>query len=208
MDTSTLQTDHLSKKLSQPLPGKLAHQNMWVPGRGDYPTVPTDAKKAAVLIFIYPRLDKTFISFIKRVQHPGDRHGGQISFPGGKVEHTDDFPIQTALREANEEIGVPLTVEVLGKLSPLYIPVSGFIVHPVIAFHHESIPFHMHPDEVDEILEIEVDHLFHADSKSRTDVYTPSGVIIQDVPCYIVNGTMIWGATAMILAELEYLWKS
>lgn len=195
----------LIQGLNMDLPGDDAHDLMAVPGRGKYPSVPLEAKKAAVLIFLYEKVDRVFVTLIKRETHTKDRHSGQISFPGGSMEPTDNYPIQTAIREAHEEIGIPLEVEILGMLSPLYIPVSGFYVSPVIATHHTPVLFTPQAAEVKEILEVDVSMLTQTESKSKQDIKISSGLLLKDVPCYELHGTIIWGATAMILAELEWL---
>ena len=191
--------------LQNTLPGENAHKLMSVPGRGKYPIIPENAKKAAVLVFLYTKVDRVFITLIKRETHDKDRHSGQISFPGGSMETLDDYPIQTAIREANEEIGIPKEVEVLGTLTSLYIPVSGFYVSPEIAIHHAPILFTAQASEVKEILEVDLSMITHADSKSKRDIRISSGMMIKEVPCYEIHGTIIWGATAMILSELEWL---
>jgi len=187
------------------LPGENAHELMSVPGRGRYPIVPENAKKAAVLVFLYPKVDRVFITLIKRETHDKDRHSGQISFPGGSMEATDDYPIQTAIREAHEEIGIPTEIEVLGTLSSLYIPVSGFYVSPVVAIHHTPIIFTVQASEVKEILEVDLAMLIRSGSKSKRDIKINSGFLLKEVPCYEIHGTIVWGATAMILSELEWL---
>ena len=76
----------LTNGLSGTLPGQDAHDLMAVPGRGKYPIVPEQAKRAAVLIFLYEKVDRVFVALIKRETHEKDRHSGQISFPGGSMD--------------------------------------------------------------------------------------------------------------------------
>ncbi len=198
----------LHERLSLELPGLKAHELMKVPGRGDYPLIPEKAKKAAVLLIIYKKLDFTFLAFIKRVTHEKDRHSGQISFPGGSIEASDDYPIQTAIREANEEMGIPMEVEIAGNLSPLYIPVSGFYVSPVVATYEQNFRFTPQISEVEEILEIDLQLLFKPSVKSKVNIPVSSNFLLREVPCYNIQGTIIWGATAMILSELEWVLKN
>ncbi len=192
--------------LTNPLPGVQAHVLMVVPGRGLYPIIPDSAKKAAVLILLYHRVDRIFISLIKRKHHEADRHSGQISFPGGKMETSDNYPVETALREAREEIGIGDTIEILGQLSPLYIPVSNFYVAPVIAWYASSNPyFNIQETEVDELIELDLGLLLHPDTKTHKNITIFSTLTIQEVPAYEVHGHVIWGATAMILREMEWM---
>ena len=192
--------------LSNPLPGAQAHALMVVPGRGIYPTIPASAKKAAVLILLYHRVDRIFISLIKRKQHEADRHSGQISFPGGKMETTDDYPVETALREAKEEIGIGDTIEILGQLSPLYIPISNFYVAPVLAWYGSTNPyFTIQESEVDEMIELDLGLLLHPDTKTKKNITVLATLTLGEVPAYEVHGHVIWGATAMILREMEWM---
>lgn len=192
--------------LQNSLPGTKAHELMTVPGRGTFSTIPETAKKAAVLLLMYHRVDRIFISLIKRKQHDTDLHSGQISFPGGKMELMEDYPIETARREAKEEIGMKGSIDVLGQLTPLYIPVSDFYVIPVLAWHNELNPeFLIQQEEVDELIELDLGLLLHPQSKTLKNIKIMSAYTLKDVPAYEVHGQVIWGATAMILSELEYL---
>ena len=189
------------------LPGDDAHEIMSVPGRGKYPTVPATAKKAAVLLLLYEKIDRVFITLIERGIHEKDRHSGQISFPGGKMEEQDDFPVQTALREAQEEIGISNDVEVLGTMSPLYIPVSGFHVFPVVAIANKNISFTIQQEEVKNLLEVDLSFIVKEYTKSTTTIPMTGSLVLREVPCYKIHDHIIWGATAMILSELEWILK-
>ena len=134
-----------------------------------------------------------------------DRHSGQISFPGGKMESFEDSPVQTALREAREEIGVDAELEILGSLTPLYIPVSNFHVYPIIAWSEKDPGFIIQPDEVDELIELDLDLLFNPDLKTTKDIAVLSSLVLENVPVYEMHGMVIWGATAMMLSELEVI---
>ena len=164
-----------------------------------------DARIAAVLILCYPFKGQIHTVFMQRHDYDGV-HGGQISFPGGKQEPSDKDIIQTAFREAKEETGVdPSRINVLGKLTPLFIPVSNMIVTPVVGWIEEK-PVFRHKEDV-------VVFLFDADLKTLLD---PSIIKIRpcdirgemiDVKYYDYNGLTIWGATAMILNELIFILK-
>lgn len=186
--------------LLQQLPG-LAAQIMMAPeGRinKDYEPEPETARRGAVLILLYPGIDGVSIPLIKRPEGPSV-HSGQIAFPGGAHESPERFPIDTALRETEEEIGIaPDSVEVLGLLSPLYIPPSNFSITPVVGAIRESEPtFVPEPNEVTTIIQLALDRIPH--SKKTTRVVGSRGPVLA--PCYHVGSTTVWGATAMMLSE-------
>jgi len=127
------------------------------------------------------------------------RHGGQVSLPGGGVEPGETFE-QAALREAHEEVALPLApVRVLGALTSLDIPVSGFRLHPIVAVTETRPPLTAADGEVADILEVAVNELLDPASFVRTR-HERDGVKFV-VPAFRVGGHDIWGATAMVLAE-------
>lgn len=158
-------------------------------------------RQSAVLILFFPDEDETRLVLIKRQTYEG-LHSGQVSLPGGKWEEVDGSLEQTALREAFEEVGVnPERVELVGRLTPLFIPVSNMMVQPVVGFTPEKPDFHPNLQEVDYIITVPVEQLFDQKNKS-VRVISVNGSPIT-APYYNVNGEFVWGATAMILAELE-----
>jgi 8-oxo-dGTP pyrophosphatase MutT (NUDIX family) len=198
----------LIQALDRPLPGLSAHRRMAIPGRYIDAPIPETARKAAVLILFYSKLDRAFTSLIRRQTLETDRHSGQISFPGGKMESFETNPVQTALREAREEIGVDGDLEILGSLTPLYIPVSNFHVYPIIAWSEKHPSFSIQPEEVDELIELDLDLLFNPDLKAAVDIPVLSSLVLEKVPVYEMHGMVIWGATAMMLSELEMILAS
>ena len=127
------------------------------------------------------------------------RHGGQVSLPGGVVDPGETFE-QTALREAHEEIALPLEdVRVLGPLTPLDIPVSGFRLHPIVAVNPARPALTPSDGEVARILEVGLDELLDPQHFSTTE-RVRDGVTFR-VPAFHIHGVEIWGATAMVLAE-------
>jgi 8-oxo-dGTP pyrophosphatase MutT (NUDIX family) len=196
--------DKILQSLKLSLPGIRAHHDMMVPGRGLSTLIPEQAKKAAVLVLIYRKLGRLFICLIRRIDHSADQHSGQISLPGGKWEPDEAFPQATAFREAYEEVGIPRDIEYLGQLSPIYIPVSGFHVYPVVAWREDFFPFKIEPTEVNELIELELDLLCNPAIKRKFEIRR-HGLILKDVPGYDIQGQIIWGATAMILSELEWI---
>ncbi len=129
-----------------------------------------------------------------------DNHRGQISLPGGSMEPGEDA-VATALREAHEELDVdPTRVEVLGQLSPLYIPPSGFCIFPVVGYTPERPAFAPSPTEVAEVLEVALDHLLNPATR-REEIWPLRGENVR-VPFYTVGHHKVWGATAMVVCEL------
>ena len=167
----------------------------------DFPRIPrADSAIAAVLILLYPENDDLCTIFIQRPAYNGV-HGGQISFPGGKKEKDDDDLIATALREAAEETGLKQEeVEVLGKLTPLYIPVSNIVVTPVVGWTRNKPCLIPEKSEVVFIIEAKLDSFLNY-SIVKTSPFEIRGEQI-DIKYFHYNGHVIWGATAMILHEL------
>ncbi|MCF6240483.1 MAG: CoA pyrophosphatase, partial [Bacteroidales bacterium] len=120
--------------------------------------------------------------------------------PGGKLEDSDADIIETAKRETFEEVGVESEkIEILGRLSSLYIPVSNYLVFPSVGFVTGTPQFVPDPNEVDKILNIPLKYFIN-DNYKKTEKITARNYII-DAPCYQINGYTIWGATAMIMSE-------
>lgn len=201
--------DQLRDRLSHPLPGRAAQYQMASLRRlqelGDTPLPPADARVACVLHLLHRRdeHDAWRTVLIQRTANPRDRHSGQISFPGGRWEESDGEDLgAAALREAHEEIGVsPLEVELLGRLTELYIPVSNFVVHPFVGRLLGPPDFRPQPGEVEKILTPPLDLFREAANRKKTDLTVGQGILIRDVPYFDVEGHVLWGATAMILNE-------
>lgn len=201
--------EHLQVKLSHPLPGLNAHLRMASESRLRWLIEgmnPSGAKKSSVLILMYPVDKDTHIVLIQRPDYEG-MHGGQVSLPGGKREESDATLIETALRETQEELGVPShLVRVIGTLSELYIPPSNYLVLPVVGFTSERPVFLPDPVEVKKIIEVRIGQLSDPAYKTIKEINVHGYSL--SVPCYLINGATIWGATAMILAELEEVIRS
>ncbi len=191
-------------KLKEPLPGEEAQILMAHAYRRKlWPSSP-DARNAGVLILFFPQGGDWQIVFIERTsKNPKDVHGGQISFPGGKQEESDESLSACALREAEEEIGIDGSkVNLLGALTPLYIPVSNFLVHPFVGYLEEVPELTPQPQEVQDIVVLPFHHFFDDKYKKHMDMLFGSGMKMDDVPYFDGQGKVIWGATAMILSEL------
>ena len=197
----------LEKALKEPKPGLDAQLKMMPhprPGNQLYSEVEDSCLKAGVLILIYPRNDQLHLVFTRRTDRV-DFHQAQISFPGGQQEQDESFK-EAAVREAHEEVNIsPDSIRILGELTPLYIPPSNYCVYPVVAFSNSRPDFRPSELEVEEVIEVPLDHLLNPEN-IRREVWHYKGRDIE-VPFYSFKEDKIWGATAMILAELIELLK-
>jgi len=192
----------LEKKLAGSKPGLKAQLRMAPiprPGHQAYSEVEDTSLKAGVLVLFYPQEDKLYLVLTRRTDKV-DFHKGQISFPGGRQEPGEELE-QAALREAQEELEVdPKSVRILGMLTPLYIPPSNYCIYPVVAIIESRPDFQPSQIEVAEVLEIPLDHLLNPQNVKK-ERWTVRGVDVE-VPFYAFGECKIWGATAMVLAEL------
>ena len=163
-------------------------------------------KIAAVLALFYPNNNNnTSLLLTKRASYNGP-HSNQISFPGGKIEKSDNNLSQTALRETFEEVGVSQEkVEILREITNVYIPPSNFLVTPFIGITKTKPMFKVN-SEVAEIIEISFLDLLD-DNNIGTIQITNSYMKETLVPSFNINGSVIWGATAMILSEIKEVLK-
>lgn len=164
-------------------------------------------KNAAVLMLVYPKNDMAHLALIVRNTYPGV-HSSQIGFPGGKEELEDGTLEITALRETEEEVGIPMhKVEVIRQCSEIYIPPSNFLVTPYLGFARENLEFIPNPDEVKRVLEMPIHQLLNDEIIVHTKMTTSYATNI-DVPAFQVEKYIVWGATAMMLSELKELFKN
>ncbi|MGB5498673.1 MAG: CoA pyrophosphatase [Maribacter sp.] len=162
-------------------------------------------KKAGVLALFYPNeRQSTNLLLILRKTYPGV-HSNQIGFPGGKSEEADLDILHTALRETNEEVGVPpQQVSIIKSLSEIYIPPSNFEVQPFIGLYENPKPFVLQESEVESLVEVSLGD-FMDDAKVFTQKLSTSYAKNIDVPAFKLNGYTVWGATAMMLSEIKEL---
>lgn len=206
-DTTRNIIDWLRERLQQPLPGAEGQERMAARVKPMPEKIPGNARPSAVLCLLYPVGNKLTLLLIKRTDD-GKAHSGQIGFPGGKQETSDADLKATALREAHEEVGILSgDVDILGGLTPLYIPISNFQVYPFIAYANAQPFFNLSESEVSGIIEVSIDELLHEQNKTIVNVTSPiMPEIIRSVRAYkIAAGGIVWGATAMIISELEAL---
>ena len=202
MNDFTTFIEKLSLRLQKPLPGQDAHDKMASESRLKLkmPSPNERTRESAVLILFYPSKNQIFIPLILRPQYDGV-HGGQMAFPGGRVEKEDENLIRTAMREAQEEIGVRLTdIEVIGQLTKLFIPPSNFNVQPVIGYMNHRPDFYPDAREVDKVIEIALEEIINPKIIGRK-ILNIRGVEI-DAPFYQIQEHTVWGATAMMISEL------
>ncbi|MEM1056933.1 MAG: CoA pyrophosphatase [Bacteroidota bacterium] len=199
----------LRARLAEPLPGFAAHATMAPFDRDADPSLLSvegkTARRAATLVLFYP--DETRDArFVLTARQPSLRaHSGQVSFPGGSLDG-EETPEQAALREGWEEIGVsPEAPDVLGRLTPLYIPPSRFAVWPVVAALDTQPVFQPQEEEVAAIYEVRAADLLADGVRRRTErTAREPGIegVRFEVPYFALAGQEVWGATAMMLAEL------
>ncbi len=198
----------LENRLKAPKPGLKAQLEMITnprPGHKVYQEVQDSSNKAGVLVFLYPWKGKLYTVLTRRTRRMGF-HQAQISFPGGRQEE-DESVEQTALREAHEELYIPSeSLRILGELTPLYIPPSNYCIYPVVAAAERRLDFRPSRHEVAEVIEVPINHLLDPKNVLRERWVLKGNEL--EVPFYFFEGHKIWGATAMVLAELIALLKS
>ena len=169
--------------------------------------VTLNPKKAAVLALFYPDEDQnTRFLLTLRARYKGT-HSSQISFPGGKIELQDNSMKETALRETFEEVGIkPNTIKTFKEMTDVFIPPSNFLVKPFLGYL-ESIPTFITNNEVASIIEVKLADLLNDSSISSTIVSTSYAKKLE-VPCFVLNNTIVWGATAMMLSEIRELFTN
>ncbi|HLP21744.1 MAG TPA: CoA pyrophosphatase [Chitinophagales bacterium] len=200
--------DELRVELSKPLPGETAQYRMapsYRPRLTPQQIAALNPRISGVMLLLYERAGLLNIAFTQRKTYEGV-HSGQMSFPGGKKDEEDNDLVQTALRETEEEIGLDRNrIEIIGRLSELYIPPSNFLVYPSVGFVEQVTEFVPQPTEVEKVVEVPVD--FFLDQQNinmQTEIKVMGGTIVR-VPAYHFNGHVIWGATAIMLSEFTFI---
>ncbi|MDA1119766.1 MAG: CoA pyrophosphatase [Bacteroidetes bacterium] len=188
--------------MKRPLPGELSQRKM-APlhnnSRFNH-KLREGARKGSVLILLYPNADEIHFPLIQRSEYAG-AHGGQIALPGGKYESEDKDLFDTALRETGEEIGVSSgKITLIGALTDLYIPVSNFLISPVVGYATEKPEFVPDSIEVVEVVETSVKQLLNPSNILEKTIHLPQKVKIR-APYFNLSNKTVWGATAMILSE-------
>ena len=199
--------DNLKTNLQNPLPGLEAQFEMAHVKREKVTENSFEAEEyrpSAVLILLYPNeQQQTSVLLIERMTYNG-HHSGQIALPGGKVEPTDENLRATALREFFEETGSDLTPIIIGQLTPIYIPVSKFMVQPFVSYVNQKPNFSASSNEVNALIELEIAQLLNPDTIKETTIEPTPGLKLK-TPYFDIQGKVLWGATAMMLNELKWL---
>ena len=196
----------LAHALRHNLPGERAHlplSPLHRPVTSEVIQNLTEYKESAVAVVLFEEETTLQCILIQRTEYTG-KHSGQISFPGGKKDNEDADLLATAIRECLEEVGVDISSsEYLGKLTQVYIPVSGFLVEPHVFYYPEVPVFVQQEREVAAVFTISLDELLAEDVISEMKVETENKLVKMKVPCFAIRDKQIWGATALILNELR-----
>ncbi|MFN8279995.1 MAG: CoA pyrophosphatase [Saprospiraceae bacterium] len=201
-----IDTVHLGLRLLDPLPGFQAHARL-APFPSRLKELPApDHKVASVLLLLMQKNGETVFPLIQRnLGSEKDPHKGQIALPGGRRELTDPNLAFTALRETQEEIGIPAQeITIIGSLSPLYIPVSNNMVHPYVGWTSAESIFKTQPEEIHEVFLCGIDQLLAPDIFQERIINTSYAKDLS-VPGLLLGDRWVWGATGMILSELREL---
>ena len=194
----------LRARLAGELPGPAAMRG-WSPqlayGRHFVPP-PSDTRRAAVAVLLYRRADDWYVALTLRPPHLST-HAGQVSLPGGSLE-AGEMPEEGALRELEEELGVPRAwPESLGRLTPLYIFSSHFYVTPCVSWLAREAEFHPCADEVAAVIEWPLSVL--TSPTSQQEMLIERRGLRFRARCWQCDAVQVWGASALILAELAAL---
>lgn len=200
--------ERLRNVLEQPLPGHDAFLELSGYKRLDVERAQKQdppPRESSVLALLYPKAGELHCLLMLRPQYDGV-HSGQVAFPGGKREPGDASLQHTALREFMEETGADTSkVQVLGALSPVYIPPSRMLVTPFVGFSEEIGPWDPDPAEVARLIEVTLSGLLREDILKRRDQYIAIMGRTVEIPYFDVDGEIVWGATALMIAELREL---
>jgi len=192
---------HLKKRINTNLPGKDSHKKMKISYRNKKKISfnINKAKPAAVLLLLFPNNKKICFYLTKRTEKL-KYHKGQISLPGGSNEKGESL-LETALRETEEEIGVNKNeISILGKITPLFIPVTGFLMTPFIGFTSKKPFIKLDSMEVAEVFSVNILDLINNDKLITHRQLNGKDVTI---PYFNLNNQQVWGATSMVLSEFK-----
>ena len=194
--------EQLKARLKKPLPGNKAHLITRIKTKSEvtFPNTKETAIPAAVLILLFPSGNEIEFFLTKRTEDV-EHHKGQISLPGG-LKEDDESLKQTAIRETKEEVGIdPNTIMNLGSLTPFFIPVTGYIVHPFLGWCKEKPLTQVHDVEVHQLFSVSIVELLD-ESILRNEEWNIRGYDAI-VPVYNFDKCKVWGATAAILSEFK-----
>lgn len=192
--------EHVKQGLELPdFNAKIAHLRMSPVPRGK--TQSGEPRKAGVLVLLYPHPEGKWHVLLTRRTETLSGHSGQISFPGGKHDPSDFDFTQTALRETCEELGICHGITILGGLTPVYIPPSHYDVFPSVAYLEKPPTLSPNQAEVAEVLSLSLEALL--DDATKGTEFRQIQTYTVRVPYYAIDHHKVWGATAIMLSELE-----
>lgn len=200
-------TQFLRTRLNQEMPGSSAHNMMQPKMGGGAPirikhTMPP--RPGGVLILFFEENGLVKFPLIQRPEYEGI-HSGQIAFPGGKSEASDASLVETALREAEEEIGVDRNqISIVGALSDFFVAASNFDILPVVGVAQTPPNFKADAREVSEIITPQAKDLIHPETVKTKEMVVRNGITLAS-PYFDLEEKVVWGATAMMLSELKVI---
>ena len=189
------------------LPGEESQQKMRVnyDQSIELPFSKNNSTASAVLILLYLE-DNEIHFFLTKRSNELEHHKGQISLPGGTQEENEELT-HTALRETQEEIGINKTsISIIGSMTPLFVPVTGFMIHPFIGYSSNKLEPTPDPSEVEAIFSVNISDLLN-ETNQTIEKRNIRGYDVE-VPYFKLNNYEVWGATSMILSEFKDLIKS
>jgi 8-oxo-dGTP pyrophosphatase MutT (NUDIX family) len=189
------------------LPGETAQNIMLAKPRVDvkFPNSVEHAIPSAVLILLYTHKNDIYFILTERTNEV-EHHKGQISLPGGSWENGEHLH-ETALRETEEEISIPANkIEIIGELTPLFVKVTGYMIHPFVGYVTKKPNIIPHPNEVNKVFSVSISELIDPVNQ-LTELWTIREIPV-DVPFFKFGKYKVWGATAMILAEFRHCLKA
>lgn len=197
--------NEIRKKLSEPLPGLVSHLKLApierIPELKNYNYVKPNAKKSAVMILLFEEENRQKAILIRRSMYVGI-HADQVAFPGGRYEEFDLNLEATALREVNEEIGIePSSIELLGRLSDIFVSKSNFIISTFVGFLKNKPVYKKDEREVADIYELDLESFFDENIIFEKNFVVPSAQDSVQAMYYKIGDVDIWGASAMIMSE-------
>ena len=189
------------------LPGEESQQKMRVnyDQSIELPFSKNNSKASAVPILLYLE-DNEIHFFLTKRSNELEHHKGQISLPGGTQEENEELT-HTALRETQEEIGINKTsISIIGSMTPLFVPVTGFMIHPFVGYSSNKLEPTPDPSEVEAIFSVNISDLLN-ETNQTIEKRNIRGYDVE-VPYFKLNNYEVWGATSMILSEFRDLIKS
>ncbi|MFK7797284.1 MAG: CoA pyrophosphatase [Aureispira sp.] len=196
----------LKQRLEQPLPGMEAQSKMMGvrfkrKDTNDYAKHSANARRAAVMVLLFQKDGLWYTNLMQRPES-AYAHSKQVSFPGGGLEEADASLEACAIRETEEEFGIPsANIQVIGALTELYIPVSDYLVQPFVGYLAEAPSYTPDTNEVAEVLEVPLKDLLDPTLRKMTTIKVSADVSLPDIPYFDVVDKVVWGATAMMLSE-------